>query len=124
MAVNLYKNGYGGKKYKSLIHRLVLITFKRKPKPYEQTRHLDGNKLNNHISNLEWGTELENYEDKLKHGTQCVSGYDYNYLINQAKEIRELYKTGKYNQSELAKKFNTSQGRISKIVNHKTYANI
>jgi len=40
-----------------------------KPDGYE-ARHLDGDKLNNHPSNLAWGTHSENECDKMKHGTQ------------------------------------------------------
>jgi DNA-binding CsgD family transcriptional regulator len=32
-------------------------------------RHLDGNPANNHISNLGWGTNSENTQDRLEHGT-------------------------------------------------------
>jgi hypothetical protein len=53
------------------IHRLVLTYFGRKPTKNEQCRHLDGNKQNNHISNLKWGTSKQNSNDKKKHGTQC-----------------------------------------------------
>ena len=35
-----------------------------------ECRHLDGDKLNNAIDNLEWGTPMENYKDRLRHGTQ------------------------------------------------------
>lgn len=32
-------------------------------------RHLDGNSLNNNISNLKWGTYSENTQDSIAHGT-------------------------------------------------------
>jgi hypothetical protein len=47
-------NHKGGKKH--YIHLLVLNAFRgRKSEGYE-SRHLDGNNQNNHITNLEWGT--------------------------------------------------------------------
>lgn len=51
------------------VHRVVLTVFDRPPKKGEECRHLDGNSLNNHISNLKWGTAKENTYDKLDHGT-------------------------------------------------------
>jgi hypothetical protein len=40
------------------------------PRPSErhESRHLDGTKTNNHLSNLQWGTYEENQMDRLAHG--------------------------------------------------------
>jgi hypothetical protein len=35
-----------------------------------ECRHLDGNRLNNHLSNLCWGTHQENIDDQIRHGTR------------------------------------------------------
>lgn len=51
--VFLYKNG----KSKAMsIHRLVLMAFCRMPKNKEVSNHIDGNRLNNNLKNLEWTT--------------------------------------------------------------------
>lgn len=50
------------------IHRLVCETFNGN-RPGMVVRHLDGNKLNNRLSNLAWGTHEENAADKIGHGT-------------------------------------------------------
>lgn len=52
---------------KHLIHRLALFTF-LPIENYEefQVNHKDMDKTNNHISNLEWVTNLENCRHKLK----------------------------------------------------------
>lgn len=43
------------------VHRLVLMTFGSSPiNDKMQVNHIDGNKDNNHISNLEWVTNKEN----------------------------------------------------------------
>ena len=59
------------KKKKVIISRKVYETYGDKSVQGLVVRHLDGNKNNNHISNLDVGTVLENNKDKQKHGTQC-----------------------------------------------------
>ncbi len=61
------------------IHRLVLDAFSG-PCPYGyQTRHLDGNPQNNHISNLKWGTALDNARDRLIHGKYYFGEQHHNF---------------------------------------------
>lgn len=58
--VQLYKNGVASTK---LIHILVADAFLPKPEGKTEINHIDGNKANNAVSNLEWVTHQEN----LKH---------------------------------------------------------
>lgn len=70
-------------KHKRLsIHRLVAETFIPNPGNLQQVNHIDENKLNNHVSNLEWITPLGNLLhsgviDKAsvakKHKIRCVT---------------------------------------------------
>ena len=60
------------------IHRLVAIHFLANPCDYPEVNHIDGNKANDAVTNLEWVTELQNirhaYTTGLKHGSdspQC-----------------------------------------------------
>lgn len=48
-----------GLRYSHTIHRLVAITFLGL-RPNLVINHIDGDKLNNHVSNLEWVTRSEN----------------------------------------------------------------
>lgn len=53
------------------IHILVCEAF-HGPRPDGlETRHLDGNQLNNVVGNLCWSTRLENMRDQLRHGTHA-----------------------------------------------------
>ena len=64
LQVDLYRNG---KPWKVRVHRLVLVAFVGARPKGMQCRHLDGHKTNNRLSNLRWGTQVENEADKNCH---------------------------------------------------------
>jgi hypothetical protein len=64
--------GDGNKTKKQPIHRLVLLSFIGNPKEKMVACHIDGNKLNNNLSNLKWGSYAENYADIVKHKTNAI----------------------------------------------------
>lgn len=79
LKVFTYTNGYCGiflcknsttKQFR--FHRLVLLCFEG-PSSL-QVRHLDGNKQNNRLDNLQYGTHAENEMDKRTHGTVTPKG--------------------------------------------------
>jgi hypothetical protein len=47
-------------KVSRLVHRMVALTFLPNPNGHPVVNHIDGNKLNNHRSNLEWVTHADN----------------------------------------------------------------
>lgn len=53
-----------GKKRRWSVHTLVLMTFVGEPPQGYGCRHLDGDKLNNSVENLKWGTPKECAADR------------------------------------------------------------
>jgi DNA-binding transcriptional regulator YiaG len=51
------------------VHRLVAAAFIDKPEGRDEVNHLDGDKTNNSVSNLEWVTRRENQVHMAKRGT-------------------------------------------------------
>ena len=50
------------------VHTLVLTTFVGSCPVGLECRHLNDNKRDNRLINLEWGTRLDNMQDRIKHG--------------------------------------------------------
>lgn len=74
MSVN-YKKAYpsvnitlNNKRKGYVVHRIVAIAFIPNPENKPCVNHIDGNKLNCHVSNLEWVTYKENSEHAKRTG--------------------------------------------------------
>ncbi len=106
-------------------HRLVAIAFIPNPENKPQVNHIDGNKLNNNVENLEWCTPKENTQHALLIGLKkvgCESGRS-KLNKNQILEIRKTYNPKIISLNSLAKKFNVSKKAILLIIQNKTYKN-
>lgn len=80
--VSLYKD-----RHRSLmtVHKIVMLAFVGERPEGMETRHLDGDPTNNCLSNLAYGTAVENAQDQLRHGTNnnsrkthCKNGHEFN----------------------------------------------
>jgi hypothetical protein len=92
---SIYNNGYIYYKLDNAIriskHRLVAMYFIDNPFEKSQVNHIDGNKLNNVISNLEWVTPKENSIHAWASGLQKVSEYQKQQIIKrQNKQTLDL----------------------------------
>lgn len=59
------------------VHRLVLSTFRPNIENLPQINHVDGNKLNNHVDNLEWCDQSHNIQHSYDTGlNKAAKGFD------------------------------------------------
>ena len=122
-AVGLRKNN---KTHTRKIHRLVLETFVG-PRPYGmECRHLNNNRSNNNINNLQWATPKVNQSDRVKFGTDSRGdkGGSAKLTLIDVRAIKCLYRTTKITQTRLAELYHVRQSTIGKIVNRKTWRHI
>jgi hypothetical protein len=124
---NIQKNGYAyvrvcingiPKSYR--LHRLVLEAFSNESNG-PHVRHLNGNKCDNKIENLAWGTAKENCMDKKIHGT--LRGAKKGELHHNAKlsdsdvlKINEMIKQG-IQKKAIAVQYNVDPSTISHLRN-------
>ncbi len=82
------------------VHRYVAKSFIPNPDNKEWINHKDGNKLNNHISNLEWCTPSENLKHAFRTGLKKPSITSYNHqrgLSPRAMRVRVIETGEEYN---------------------------
>jgi hypothetical protein len=110
------------------IHRAVATLYVPNPDNLPQVNHIDGNKLNNHYTNLEWMSNRKNKDHALENGLYAKGVDMPNHIFTEddIKYIREnyKYKDSEFGTTGLAKKFNTNGSRIWKIVNNKVWKHL
>jgi hypothetical protein len=114
LSTRLDKDGYekvslvccDNKRHSFSVHRLVMENFS----PIEgmenlQVNHIDGNKINNNLSNLEWCTCRENIDHAIKNNLRAPQFGEHNPASKiseeQVKEIINLLLTKQYSGAEI-----------------------
>ena len=107
-----------------LVHRLVAEAFIPNPQKKPQVNHKDGQKLNNHVSNLEWCTSSENNRHAIDTGlARFARGEDAGaakLTVNDVREIRAL--RNRMSTVDIAKKYGIAQHHVSRIQNKQLWA--
>lgn len=88
--VTLYDDN--GKPKTMRVHKLVALAFIENKNNLPQINHIDGNKLNNEVSNLEWISNYDNMQHAIKNG-----------LIDQELRKENMSKLGKSLKGHIAR---------------------
>lgn len=116
---NKYKNKF--------VHRLVMETFC----PIDnmnnlQVNHKDGNKKNNHLSNLEWCTQSENQKHAFKNGLISRVGEKNSQCKQNEEQVLRIIEDLKSSIpiQKISEKYNISKSTISAIRNKKLWKHL
>ena len=107
------------------VHRMVAIAFIPNPENKEFVNHIDGNKQNNCVTNLEWVTPSENSNHAVEIGLS-PRGEDKTTAKLTEKdvlEIQDAFEAG-FKDFELAAKYGVTSGVISSIRLGKTWTHV
>lgn len=102
------------------VHRLVAKTFIDNPDNKESVNHIDGNRTNNRVENLEWVTAKENVIHSFKFGKRKICKdvpkrtILTDFQISQINKLREMYTV-----NQIAKLFNIEYQSLKNIIHKK-----
>jgi hypothetical protein len=112
------------------IHRLVAIAFIPNPENKPQVNHIDGNKANNSVDNLEWCTSSENlkhaHETGLKKSPKFETNPNAKLTKKEVTDMRNRYvKSCRVNGSAaLAKEYGIAPSHAHYIVTNQKWRDI
>lgn len=121
MTISLNKDGI---QYGKLVHRIVAEAFIKNSNHKKEVNHLDLNKKNNKVSNLEWCTRLENMSHASNLGVIPKMCGEKNGMSTLKKEDIYFIRKSKLKLKKLSIIFNTSMSNISEIRRKKTWKHI
>lgn len=118
----IYKN----KRKVFRIHRLVASHFIPNYKNKEEVNHIDGDKLNNNVNNLEWSTRSENQIHAVRTGLVKTIGEGANFSKLKESEVRSILQQKEYGvmSKDLAAKYNVSSTTITCITKRKSWKHL
>ena len=108
---------------KLTIHRIVAIAFIENPLNKPEVNHINGNKHDNRVENLEWVTKSENQLHAIKSGLRTCKGIKNSQCKLNEKKVIDIY-TSKMCTKDLSIKHNISMATICDIRNNRSWVHI
>ena len=102
------------------VHRLVAEKYIPNPNNYPQVNHIDGDKSNNSVSNLEWVTNKQNREHAVKNGLQ-VHGERCSWAKLTLQDVKYIRAHTELTITQLAKKFGVGLATVRDIRVNKSW---
>lgn len=122
--VSLHMNG---RCHRSLVHRLVAAAFMQPFIQKSHINHIDGNKRNNTLANLEWSTPAENTRHAWRTGLcKPVAGERHGCAKLSTRDVTAIRKARSRGVllKEIANVFNVTEATISGIARGQTWKSV
>ncbi len=113
LSKNTYKQIYSNGKVRKL-HIIIAELFIPNPDNKPCVLHWDDNPLNNHVSNLRWGTNKENTQDMFRNGYTESEKSKIKRAETQTIKEYGIYKGVPYSKKELSELFNVSSKTLNR----------
>lgn len=117
-------DGYVRMRYKGVnlrLHRIIWAKFNGYLRIDLVVNHIDGDKRNNHINNLELVTESTNHKHAYRYLGKNPNRGAAKLSWNTVHDIRKDWKSGLYTQRKLMEKYDLKKTTVHEIVTEKTY---
>lgn len=117
---------FGNKKEVHRVHRLVALHFLDNPDSLNIVNHIDSDKTNNRVNNLEWCTEEHNRNHARNIFNDSVYGESCKKSKLTEEQVREIKRNGMQDKScvEIGSLYNVSEDTIRRILNGKSWRHV
>jgi len=117
--VSLYKYGVAGR---FRVHQLVMDAFVGPLQSGMQVNHIDGDKANNRLDNLEYVTPSENQRHAFRIGLQSNQGENHSCSKLTEKIVHEIRSLdGKETRKSMAERFGVHKSTIKAVINRRSW---
>lgn len=133
IATPLNNDGYSsmclsmlGVRTTAVVHRLVAQAFIPNPDNLPQVNHIDSNRANNRVENLEWVTNQQNVQHSYDSGSNSNKGEKHPRKVltdDIVRQIREMWRHG-LSVINIGKSLGFNRSTVSKVVHGDNWSHV
>ena len=106
------------------VHTAVLRAFRGFALLGQEARHLDGNRLNNNIDNLVWGSPASNAADQRRHGTIRCGEQNHMHKLTEVVVIEMRAMRGAVSIADMARRAGVTESTMRYALSGRTWRHL
>lgn len=107
-----------------LVNRFIALAFLPNPDGLPEVNHIDGDKRNNAVSNLEWASRKANERHSFKTGLKSTRGSANGRAKLTAADVLQIRSRGPEGAVKLAAEYGVTLATIDNVLKGKTWAHV